>query len=252
MIDAPKTLIPVPKGFKHRSNFRSLTGQKFARLTVHEYVGKNWQKNAFYRCVCDCGKECIVQGTNIKRGVSTSCGCYRTELHSNRRHANHDPRRSVKGVYSIEYKLWRSIKQRCLNPKQIQYKDYGGRGIKLCERWLDSLNFIKDIPKRPSPLHTFGRIDNDGNYEPGNVRWETRSEQQNNRRVCHYIEFNGETKTLTQWARHFGIKPRRLFGRVKSQWPFEKAIQPRNFTKKEIRKFKQEHLLKWTPKPSTA
>ncbi len=105
------------------------------------------------------------------------------------------------------YRTWKNIKQRCLNPKNTGYHNYGGRGIKMCQQWQSSFDvFVKDVGVRPSLGHSIDRHpDLNGNYEPGNVRWATRKEQANNKRTTHLIEFRGETLPLLDWARRMGL-----------------------------------------------
>lgn len=117
------------------------------------------------------------------------------------------------------------MKNRCQNPNVACYKIYGARGISVCDRWMDSFeNFIADVGQRPSPRHSIERINNDGNYEPGNVRWATKKEQQNNRRNNVLVGYNGEKKTLAQWVEQFGLKYDIVSRRLKRNWPVHEAF----------------------------
>lgn len=123
------------------------------------------------------------------------------------------------------YVVWRNIKRRCLSESSTFYPDYGGRGITICDRWVNSFeNFLTDMGEMPSSKHTIERKDNNGNYEPGNCVWATRKEQANNRRSSVFIEFNGERKTIAQWADHVGIAMKTLHKRISDGWEFGVAI----------------------------
>lgn len=124
-----------------------------------------------------------------------------------------------------EYRCWNQIRQRCVNPNHPAYKDYGGRGIKVCERWLVFENFINDVGLAPSKDHSLDRYpDNNGHYEPGNVRWATRIEQSNNRRGNTVLEFNGEKKTISEWARNIGVDRGLIIDRMSRGWGVEKIL----------------------------
>lgn len=127
--------------------------------------------------------------------------------------------------YTPEYRVWQTMRLRCKNPKNAAYPDYGGRGIKVCERWAESpARFIEDMGKKPSPRHEIDRINNDGNYEPGNCRWALRKENSNNRRSNRFIEHEGERKTVTQWAELLGISASVLEKRLAAGWPETRVL----------------------------
>ncbi len=125
-----------------------------------------------------------------------------------------------------EYGVWRQMNNRCYNVRQSKFPRYGGRGITVCDRWRTSfIAFLDDMGHRPSPKHTLDRIDNDGNYEPGNCRWTTQRAQQNNRRDNHFITFNGETRSLSEWTRHLGFPVGVISQRLcKLGWDAAKAL----------------------------
>jgi hypothetical protein len=130
---------------------------------------------------------------------------------------------------SPEYYVWAAMKARCSNPKIPNYDDYGGRGITVCERWRGRngfTNFLADMGPRPSRRHSIDRYpDNDGNYEPSNCRWATRSQQNRNLRTNHLLTFKGETKTITEWAEVIGVNKRTLMNRIINyKWPVERAL----------------------------
>jgi hypothetical protein len=179
-----------------------LSGQKFNKWLVKSYAG-----NSRWFCVCDCGTEKTVLGSSLRRKITNSCGCYAIEV--NKTHGLSNQR-----IYSI----WESMKARCLNSSSSYWHRYGGRGIKVCDRWLSFENFFEDMGNPPSENHSLGRIDNDGNYEPQNCRWETNYEQNHNKVLNHKVTIDGVTKTLTQWAQENGLKPSTVMSRIHYKW----------------------------------
>jgi len=154
-------------------NKLELIGQRFGRLVVIRLNGKGKNGRALWGCMCDCGTEkTIVKGALIS-GSTKSCGCLKKEMHTT--HGQHR---------SPEYKSWTGMIQRCTNPKTPYFKNYGGRGISVCEQWIKSFKvFLADMGKRTTPKHTLERTDTNGDYEPGNCKWATRTEQQHNTRL---------------------------------------------------------------------
>lgn len=152
-----------------------LTGMTFGRLTAVSRVGSSTSGYALWECVCECGTVKVVASAQLRSGRTRSCGCLVRDAVSEAR--------TVHGMsHSVEYQAWSAMRSRCLNPNHSNYPDYGGRGITVCDRWRDSfVAFYEDVGRRP-PGHSLDRIDNDGNYEPGNVRWATAQEQAMNRR----------------------------------------------------------------------
>ena len=154
-----------------------ITGNKFGRLTVVKYAETNKHRQAMWLCSCECGGRVVTSGISLRQGLTRSCGCLHTEASRkpNRRthgHAAPDSRRTR------TYNIWNNMKQRCCNPTASSYINYGGRGIRVCERWVSSYeNFLADMGECP-PTYEIDRIDNDGNYEPTNCRWVTK--KQNN------------------------------------------------------------------------
>lgn len=158
-----------------RMKYANLTGLQFNRLTVVRFHDRTMGESHIIRwwCRCDCGNELPVQVTYLRNGSTKSCGCWRTE--KNKTHG-------LTGT--SEWTTWVQMIDRCSRENNSRYQDYGGRGISVCERWRSSFtNFLTDMGKRPSPGHSLDREDNDGNYEPGNCRWATASQQALNQRV---------------------------------------------------------------------
>lgn len=154
-----------------------LEGGKFGRLTVLNFDSiKN--KNSYWLCACECGNQKVVAGGSLKNGISKSCGCLQRE---NTSKANFKHGHTSKN--SPEYRSWRSMITRCEDPNNNRFEKYGGRGIKVCERWRHSFeNFLEDMGKRPGLSHSLDRIDVNGNYEPSNCRWADYSQQNINKR----------------------------------------------------------------------
>lgn len=203
-------------------------GDHFERLVViretDPIVFPSGTKRQFL-CRCTCGIIKPFTAQSLINGKSQSCGCRKRELASARamKHGH-----SVGGVRSPEHSAWHKMLQRCYNPKDRRYQEWGGRGITVCDRWRGPngfANFLGDMGPRPSLRHSIDRFpDNDGNYEPGNCRWATMKEQCNNKSNNHIITFHGKTQTLTQWAEELGIHYATLEDRIRHQWPIERAL----------------------------
>ena len=197
----------------------NLTGKRFGRLVVLRYAGVNTSGEAIWDCCCDCGRSHTVRGYSLRRGDTRSCGCLAREEASKRA--------TIHGKSSsAEYQIWASMKSRCCNANDPDYEYYGFRGIAVCKRWMDSFGaFFEDIGPRPSPKHSIDRYpDNDGNYESGNCRWATASEQQRNKRNSLAFTFMGESKPLVVWAEQYGIKYQVLHYRISSGWNIHRAL----------------------------
>lgn len=197
--------------------FVDLTGQKFERLTVIKRA-ENKGSQTMWLCRCDCGKERIVCSGNLKSGHTKSCGCLNDEKVGN---LNKTHQKCNTRLHSI----WTAMKSRCYNPKNNRYKNYGLKGITVCEEWQEFIPFYKwAVTKGYKEGLTIDRIDNSKGYSPDNCRWATQEEQQNNRSNNHLITYNGETHTLAQWAKIKNIKAVTLAARIKNGWTIERAL----------------------------
>lgn len=152
-----------------------LTGQKFGRWTVIDR-GLNKDNRVAWNCICECGNTNIIITRSLVKGLSKSCGCLVRDKGYKHGH------NKTTGT-STEYNSWHQMKQRCLNPNDKRYEDYGGRGITICERWMDFNNFLADMGEKPDKSYSIDRIDNEKGYYPGNCKWASREEQQRNNRV---------------------------------------------------------------------
>ncbi|ANH52334.1 HNH endonuclease [Erwinia phage vB_EamM_Deimos-Minion] len=165
-------------------------GHKYGRLTAVRFIGKNKNYMANWEWLCDCGKTIQVYAGDVKCGHTTSCGCYVREMMADKQ--------TTHGLSKTrEYKIWAGMIKRCTNANVENYHLYGGRGIKVCEKWASSFEeFHKDMGFAPSKQHSIERIDGDGNYEPGNCKWATSAEQSANRNNNRWVEYKGEQRLL--------------------------------------------------------
>lgn len=190
-------------------------GDRYGRFTVVREVDRVGIHRAF-ECRCDCGTLKVVQLRALRGGNTSSCGCYARERAVSRGHG---------GRGTLEYSTWRSMRERCRNPSHSAYGRYGGRGISVCERWMDSFEaFLEDMGPRPSAEHSIDRINNDGNYEPGNCRWATIDEQARNRSNTIRLTFRGETLLLVEWCERMGVNADMVRSRVERGWSAEDAL----------------------------
>ena len=193
-----------------------LIGKRFGRLTVLEIASKDKWGHYKWLCKCDCGNSIIVRGDNLKSNITASCGCLNKDLVKKRM--------TIHGkVKSVEYKCWSGIKARCLNENYPKYKNYGGRGITVCERWLKFENFYKDMGERQERL-SLDRIDNNKGYCKENCRWATYTQQNRNKRNNKMITYKGETMCVIEWAEKLDIKYNTLLSRLYKRWSIEKTF----------------------------
>lgn len=199
------------------SRRKDLTGAVFGRMVVVEYSHTTKQGEALWRCRCSCGGVKVARGSGLRNGTTTSCGCYQKEVAA-AVNTSHGLRQSS------EYQTWNHMRQRCSNPKDGRYSDYGGRGIVVCESWSSFEQFYADMGPRPSKDHTLDRKDNNGNYCKENCRWATRKEQNTNQRSNVRLTHNGETLVLSEWAEKSGIPYKTLHQRIARGWGTDRAI----------------------------
>jgi hypothetical protein len=197
-----------------------VSGQRFGRLLVQ--CRATGDSHACWKCSCDCGNEIVVKGSHLRNGNTNSCGCLKIEL-AGSYSITHGQTRGTN--WSAEYQTWNGLKSRCYYKNNNRYEYYGGRGITVCDRWKDSFeDFLADMGPRPSPEHSIDRIDTNGNYEPRNCRWATRTEQANNRRNNTFYEFQGENLQLADWSEKVSIGAAALRSRINRGWSIEKAL----------------------------
>lgn len=199
---------------------KDMTGFRFGKLTVlgrapnHVRVTDGAQ-TAKWNCRCDCGAEKSIFGYSLRNKTTQSCGCVSIEKSTIHAQAKNPL-----------FPHWCSMMARCRNPKVLKYPFYGGRGIKVCERWNDVRNFIQDMGPKPRPDYTLDRINGDGDYEPSNCRWASRAAQQSNLRSNHRVKITSTELNLTQWERVIGVAKRSFHQRVRKHGgSFTDAVQ---------------------------
>ena len=212
MVDKNKYIRPEPNNV--------VVGGKVGRLLLLKEVRMPHGKgtDAGYLCKCDCGNEKKVLRSNLLSGAVVSCGCFHKEAasKSSKKHGKSGDR-----VYSA----WADMKSRCYDKNHISYERYGGRGITVCDKWKNSFEaFYEDMGDPPADDYSIDRIDNNGNYEPGNCRWATPKQQSRNRRSCVMVEYNGEKMCITDLAEKLGMSAQLLRSRIKRGWDLDSAI----------------------------
>jgi len=191
---------------------QDLTGGTFNDWSVIRYWGTEGNRRKWL-CACVCGTERPVNESNLVQGRSKNCGCLR------RKPTTHGMSKTP------EYKSWSAMQERCRNPKSSYYANYGGRGVEVCARWRESFeNFFADMGRMPGSGYSLERIDNNGDYEPGNCRWATRKEQMRNKRTNHLLTLQGKTMTLAEWAEVVGIESSAIRQRLNRGWSVEEAL----------------------------
>lgn len=202
---------------------KDITTQVFGRLTALGIAGRSNGGQVLWNCLCSCGKERVVNGENLRNGHTRSCGCLLVE--NARKNKGVAPKHGHgRNGGSATYNAWHAMKQRCLTKTNKRYADYGGRGITVCPRWMESFeNFLTDLGERPKGA-SLDRINNNGNYEPSNCRWATRKEQQRNMRTSRLISYQGIAKPVAAWAEEIGMSCFALLTRLRRGWSTEDAL----------------------------
>ena len=206
------------------SKMRSLEGLRFGRWTVGTLAFISSRFAASWNCICDCGVARTVRRDHLVSGKSKSCGCLQREVVASivgLASTTHGLARQGKVV--SEFWIWSHMKQRCSNPNNEYYADYGGRGIEVCERWQKFENFYSDMGQRPSGLTLERKNVNEG-YSLDNCIWASRAQQARNKRTSHFITFNGRTQVITDWASEVGLSHQTIGDRLRAGWSVEDAL----------------------------
>jgi hypothetical protein len=191
-----------------------LTGKRFGRLVIGERA-ENIGRHVMWWAQCDCGLKTVVRGAHLVAGRIKSCGCYRRDFKPRTTHGAHG---------TPEWRSWSKMRQRCLDPNNNEYPNYGGRGIGFCVRWDEFQNFLDDMGKKPTLKHSIERLDNDADYGPANCIWADADTQANNKRNTKRYHFRGDVKTLPQWAAEYQLPSKTLWSRLREGWTFERAV----------------------------
>jgi hypothetical protein len=192
---------------------KDISGKRFGSLTALSHISTKRK----WLCKCDCGKIKDVNTQHLRLGTTRSCGCLNSEMSATRQFKHGK-------INTPEYVSWNGLKGRCLNPRNAKYPHYGGRGIKVCERWMVSFQaFLKDMGTRPTVQHSIERKDINGNYEPSNCVWATADIQSRNKTTNRNITFNGQTMIISDWAKKLAIPVSTLINRV-NRWPLDRAM----------------------------
>lgn len=188
---------------------KDLLGQRFGRLLVIKQLETRYHSSINWLCLCQCGVKVTVPSARLVHDKTKSCGCYNLDLIRERSTTHGE---TINNTVTTEFHIWAQMIARCQHPTHISYENYGGRGIKVCERWANSFeNFLEDMGRRPSKQYSLDRFpNNDGNYGPGNCRWATRKQQAGNRRSNVWLEYGGRKMIMADWAIELKQKDQKL------------------------------------------
>jgi hypothetical protein len=216
-----------------------LAGQTFGRLTAIEFAGRDALRKRLWRCACTCGRETLVNTGNLRSGTTRSCGCLKAETV---RTACLTHGGKANGKMGRAYRAWRAAKNRCYYAKNAAYPKYGGRGIVMCDEWKsDFAAFLAHVGEPDDQTLELDRIDSNGHYEPGNVRWATRREQVCNTRRTVFVEYGDRRMVLKDFAREMGVSYTHLGVRVREGAdPVEAALKIKQHPEHQRRRQKTE------------
>jgi hypothetical protein len=207
----------------------NIAGHRYGSLVVISPTDERSNKSMVWLCRCDCGLIVRAASDQMRAGNKKSCGC--------QRYVRTAPMNQTHGMcYSRVYKVWDAMIGRCTRPKAARYERYGGRGIKVCERWMKFANFLADMGE-PADGMSIDRIANDGDYEPSNCRWATRQEQARNTSRTTFLEIGGIKKPVSVWADEAGIDRAVFAARIRSGWTSDRALTQPIQLKKTSTKF---------------
>lgn len=214
-----KVYTETPEGRVRNRPIKDCTGMRFGRLVALSLVQRDpkWQGHRWlFRC--DCGAEKVASIKTVTSGHTSSCGCLATQVLVSR-NATHGLSRD----HRREYRSWKDMRARCANTNDSDYADYGGRGIRVCERWNDFAAFLADMGSRPAGK-TLDRIDVNGGYEPGNCRWASAGVQANNKRSNLRLSIDGVSRTLQEWSDMHGVGRSTVRWRLRQGWPLDRVF----------------------------
>ena len=207
--------------YNHNQRYKDISGHRFGCLTAICFVRLSPNRSAVWLCQCDCGNTVEVLGSSLRSGNTRSCGCQIGIIHGHSKERSH--------------RIWQRMMKRCYDPNATRFKDWGGRGISVCERWHTYENFLSDMGQCPDGM-SINRKNNDGNYEPGNCDWATSIEQNNNRRDNRILEVGGVEHTVAEWSRISNIGPSTIMKRLNLGWtPKDAVTKPVRAKKQKIR-----------------
>lgn len=196
------------------SRIKDISGNRYNRYKVLKYHGQNKHRSSMWLCLCDCGTEKVVNSSDLKSGAVKSCGCLCSEVNAKKQRTH-----GMTGTR--QYTIWSKMIQRCKDKNAINYNDYGGRGIKVCDNWEKFEGFWESMKSTYQNNLTLERIEVNGNYEPSNCRWATELEQANNKRNTVFIEVDGLKISSQDWCREHGFDHRYVQHRIRMGWSSE-------------------------------